>query len=120
MSEDGKNAILTPKVSITEQDLAEVPGLKELRDTIEKIEQSAKTATGKNIISIAPLIDLKKEDVLKLAIELEVPLDYTWSCVLSDKTPCGSCASCIERKEAFEQLNIEDPIYNQEKKKKYE
>lgn len=35
ISEAGKNIILTPKVTITEKDLQEVPGLRELRDTIE-------------------------------------------------------------------------------------
>lgn len=43
-----KNMYLTPKVEITAEDLAEVPGLLELRAQIEKIEEQAKRATGKN------------------------------------------------------------------------
>lgn len=43
-----KNQYLSPKVEITAEDLAEVPGLLELRDQIEKIEEQAKRATGKN------------------------------------------------------------------------
>ena len=43
-----KNQYLTPKVEITDEDIAEVPGLAELRERIEKIEAQAKTATGKN------------------------------------------------------------------------
>lgn len=77
-------------------------------------------ATGKKIITIAPLIDLKKEEVLKLAIELGVPLQYTWSCVLSAIEPCYSCSPCIDRKEAFEFLNLQDPASNKIKEKKYE
>lgn len=42
-----KNMYLTPKAEITEDDIAEVPGLAELRELIEKIEQQAKAATGK-------------------------------------------------------------------------
>lgn len=77
-------------------------------------------ATGKKIIAIAPLIDLTKEEVLQLAIELGVPLNYTWSCVSSDVYPCNMCSPCVDRKAAFDFLNIEDPIYNKVKEKKYE
>jgi hypothetical protein len=42
-----KNIILTPKVSITEEDIAEIPGLRELREAINTVEQMAKAATGK-------------------------------------------------------------------------
>lgn len=42
-----KNVIFTPKVSITETDLEVVPGLRELRDSIEQLEEAFKTTTGK-------------------------------------------------------------------------
>lgn len=42
-----KNQYLTPKIEITEEDIAEVPGLAELRSRIEKIEEQAKEAVGK-------------------------------------------------------------------------
>ena len=42
-----KNMYLTSKVSITEEDLAEIPGMLELRDQIEKVEAQAKAAVGK-------------------------------------------------------------------------
>lgn len=47
MIANDKNIIFSPKVSITEKDIAEIPGLKELRDEIEKIESKAKSARGK-------------------------------------------------------------------------
>lgn len=43
-----KNMYLTPKISITAEDLAEIPGMLELRDQIEKIEEQAKHTIGKN------------------------------------------------------------------------
>ena len=46
MIED-KNVILTPKVSITQKDLDEIPELKILKREIEKIEEQEKKATGK-------------------------------------------------------------------------
>ena len=47
MIANDKNIIFAHKVSITEKDIAEIPGLKELRDEIEKIEAKAKIARGK-------------------------------------------------------------------------
>ena len=44
---EDKNVILTPKVSITEEDIETIPGMRELRENIEKIEEQAKRATGK-------------------------------------------------------------------------
>ena len=86
----------------------------------EAFNNLVEEATKKKIVTIAPLINLEKEDVLKLAIELDVPLQYTWSCVLSDTYPCYVCSPCVDRKAAFEFLNIEDPICNKVKQKKHE
>lgn len=47
ITEANKNAILTPKIEITEKDIAEVPGLKELREAIDAVEEEAKFATGR-------------------------------------------------------------------------
>lgn len=47
MIANDKNIIFSPKVSITEDDIKEIPGLKHLRDEIEKIEERAKNARGK-------------------------------------------------------------------------
>lgn len=44
---EDKNIIFTPKISITEQDIATIPGLKELREAIEMVEQAEKKARGK-------------------------------------------------------------------------
>lgn len=47
MIANDKNIIFSPKVSITEEDIAEIPGLKELRTEIERVEEQAKNARGK-------------------------------------------------------------------------
>lgn len=47
MITNDKNIIFAPKVSITQQDIDEVPGLKELRDAIEIVEKKAAVARGK-------------------------------------------------------------------------
>ena len=45
---DNKNEFLQHKAEITPEDIAEIPGLKELREEIENIEEQAKRATGRN------------------------------------------------------------------------
>ena len=64
-----KNVLLTPKVSITEADIAEIPGLKELRDEIERIDAESKAATGrKKYLLKKALIEMRRDQyVLKNA-----------------------------------------------------
>ena len=52
MIANDKNIIFSPKVSITEKDLEEIPGLKELRTEIERIEERAKNARGKKAFQL--------------------------------------------------------------------
>ena len=47
MIANDKNIIFTPKISITQQDVEEIPALKDLRDAIEEVEKVEKTARGK-------------------------------------------------------------------------
>lgn len=47
MIANDKNIIFTPKISITPQDIAEIPELKQLRDAINDVEKQMKAATGK-------------------------------------------------------------------------
>lgn len=44
---EDKNVILTPKVTITEKDIAEIKPLQDLRDAIEIVKEQEKKATGK-------------------------------------------------------------------------
>lgn len=44
---EDKNTILTPKVSITEQDIAEIKPLQDLKEAIEVVRNQEKVATGK-------------------------------------------------------------------------
>ncbi|MBZ5495252.1 MAG: 7-cyano-7-deazaguanine synthase [Acidobacteriia bacterium] len=50
---------------------------------------------------ILPLIDMGKAEVVRLGSELRVPFELTWSCYFNADCPCGACASCLERAEAF-------------------
>lgn len=64
-----KNVLLTPKIGITEDDIKDVPGLKELRAEIARLEELLPTASGKTKFSIKQnIIDLRKDQyVLKMS-----------------------------------------------------
>ena len=45
--DNDKNVLLTPKISISPKDVAEIPALKDLQDAIEIIKEQEKKAKGK-------------------------------------------------------------------------
>ena len=45
--ENDKNVLLTPKVSISPKDVAEIPALADLKEAIERVKEQEKKATGK-------------------------------------------------------------------------
>jgi 7-cyano-7-deazaguanine synthase len=67
---------------------------------------------GFTIEVVNPLIKYSKRGVLKIALELKVPLELTWSCYENGKTPCRRCRGCIGRQEAFDQLGVLDPLFS--------
>lgn len=68
---DDRNTLLTQKVCITEEDIAEVPGLKQLRDAINDVEEECKRAMGRRKYLLKKqLIEMRKDQyVLKNAFK---------------------------------------------------
>lgn len=65
--------------------------------------------SGPAIRVIAPLLQLSKAEIVKLAKKLDVPLEWTWSCYEGKEVPCGECDSCILRAKGFREAGVEDP-----------
>ena len=63
-----------------------------------------------NIQITAPLVHLKKEQIVAEAIRRKVPLKLTWSCYQSEEKACGVCESCRLRLKGFEKAGVKDPI----------
>ena len=62
MIANDKNIIFAPKLEISEEDLREIPGLRELRDEIIKVEALAKAARGKRALNLRKqLIAMRKD-----------------------------------------------------------
>ena len=56
-----------------------------------------------------PFINDRKEDIAMRGAELEVDFSQTWSCYKGGKRHCGTCGTCVERREAFALANLDDP-----------
>ncbi len=56
-----------------------------------------------------PIIEMSKADIVRLAMELEAPLELTWSCYQGGEIPCGRCDSCILRASGFSAAGYPDP-----------
>jgi 7-cyano-7-deazaguanine synthase len=63
-----------------------------------------------NIEVVAPLIRLKKSEIVQKGFDLGAPLDKTWSCYRHEGAACGTCDSCLLRLRAFDEARLTDPI----------
>ncbi len=57
----------------------------------------------------APFMYISKDQIVRLGTSLQVPYIDTWSCYKGGEIHCGTCGTCIERKEAFELAGFPDP-----------
>ena len=56
-----------------------------------------------------PFIGMTKTDIVKLGHSLGVDFASTWSCYKGGTKHCGTCGTCVERKEAFVLAEVLDP-----------
>ena len=64
---------------------------------------------------IAPLVEDSKTDIVRRALELNVPIADTWSCYQGEETPCGLCDSCRIRDRALLEMGRSDLISSKTK-----
>jgi 7-cyano-7-deazaguanine synthase len=65
---------------------------------------------GQPIQILAPLINLKKTEIIELGNTLQVDWSKTWSCYAGETAACGVCDSCRLRLAAFDELGLVDPL----------
>jgi len=104
---EGASAIF---IGVVEEDSSGYPDCTE--DFIKKMQEAINAGTKPQTkISLkTPLIHLKKEDIVKKAVEVGVPLHLTWSCYQNEDKACGVCDSCRLRLKGFKKAQIIDPI----------
>ena len=57
-----------------------------------------------------PLVHLSKAQIVQKSLELNVPLELTWSCYKNSEKACGVCDSCRLRLNGFKLANSKDKI----------
>lgn len=56
-----------------------------------------------------PFIEVRKEVIAARGHALGVDFKQTWSCYKGGDLHCGTCGTCVERKEAFARAQLTDP-----------
>ncbi|MFO8132539.1 MAG: 7-cyano-7-deazaguanine synthase QueC [Thermoplasmatota archaeon] len=82
---------------------------------IEAMQRVAELGTKQGVegnppVIHTPVIDLAKHEIIRRGIELDAPLEHTWSCYRDGEKACGRCDSCRLRLEGFARAGVEDPI----------
>ncbi len=97
-------------IGVVEEDSSGYPDCRERY--ITKMEEAINLGTKEetHIEIKMPLVALKKRQIVQKAIELGVPLEYTWSCYQDETYACGVCDSCRLRRKGFEEAGVVDPI----------
>jgi 7-cyano-7-deazaguanine synthase len=77
----------------------------------EAFNQLVKTGTKEGDIRVVtPLIAMRKNEIVRLGVELGAPFHVSWSCYSGETEACGLCESCILRLRAFREAGAVDPI----------
>jgi 7-cyano-7-deazaguanine synthase len=63
-----------------------------------------------NIRIMTPVIAMRKAEIIQRGIELNAPLQLSWSCYQGTDLACGQCDSCALRLRAFAEAGLTDPI----------
>lgn len=79
---------------------------------IDAAQKAVNRSTDQHRIRIkTPLIDLSNAEVIEMGEELGVDWSLTFSCYNdTEGEPCGECPACLEREEAFDSVNVNDPL----------
>jgi len=88
-------------------------GYPDCTDTfIDKMQNAMNQGTKDEtkLIIKTPLVNMTKEEIVKKSLELNVPLQYTWSCYANEEKACGVCDSCRLRLKGFKLAGEVDKI----------
>lgn len=78
------------------------------KEFLEKFNELIDVGSPEKIKIEAPAIDLSKEEIVKLGVNVGAPMELSYSCYKGGDKHCGVCESCMRRKRAFEHLGIKD------------
>ena len=59
---------------------------------------------------IAPFLKMKKSDIIKEGLSLNVDYSFAICCYCGEEIPCQKCSSCVLRQKAWEEVGLQDPL----------
>lgn len=78
------------------------------KSAAEALNRGTQRGVQEGIEVLAPLMRMSKAEIVKLAAELKVPFELTWSCYAGGEKPCGHCDSCKLRAKGFAEAGVHD------------
>ena len=78
---------------------------------IRPMHEAILQGTSNAVEVTAPYTNISKGDIARHGKLLGINYAETWSCYEGGDLQCGSCATCIERREAMQEAGIEDPTH---------
>ena len=76
---------------------------------MQAMSDAIRLGTYVEIEVLRPFIQTDKTGIARLGAELAVDFARTWSCYKGGATHCGTCGTCVERREAFLLAGLADP-----------
>lgn len=76
---------------------------------MQSMGAALRSGTYAEVELLRPFIALNKAEVAQRGHELGVDFAQTWSCYKGGATHCGTCGTCVERREAFLVAGLPDP-----------
>jgi 7-cyano-7-deazaguanine synthase len=76
---------------------------------MQAMGDAMRLGTYAGIELLRPFIHFTKAQIAARGQELGVDFSQTWSCYKGGEIHCGTCGTCVERREAFIVANIPDP-----------
>lgn len=80
------------------------------KEFLETFNDLVDVGSPKKIEIEAPLIDLNKEEIVKLGLDIGAPIELSYSCYKGRDKQCGVCESCVRRKRAFKNVGEKDKM----------
>jgi len=78
-------------------------------DFLSPMSEAMKKGTYAKIKLLRPFVSMDKTAIVRRGVELKIDYAHTWSCYKGGILHCGTCGTCIERREAFLNAGVADP-----------
>ena len=75
---------------------------------IAAMDAAVEAGTFARVRVVAPYTNISKADIARRGRVLGIDYAETWSCYKGGHVHCGTCGTCVERKEALREAGIED------------